>query len=72
MLHKFNTTIGKRHYIVIVNKYEKNDKNFLEIEYVLQTPKGVVVTEISDSLDMAVWQDIQFEMKGREHANRIF
>lgn len=72
MLHKFNTTIGKRHYIVIVNKYEKNDKNHLEIEYVLQTPKGVEVTEISETLDMVVWQDVQIAMKAKEQGNRIF
>ena len=70
MLHKFKTSIAKRQYTVTVMKYEKGANGHLEIEYILENNKGVKVQVISESLDRAVWQDIQIEMKARENAER--
>mgnify|MGYP003601392188 CR=1 FL=1 len=69
---KYETVVGKITYKVEVTKYERGENSNLQIEYNLFNHKGKPVVDVSEQLDFLLWQDIQFEMKGREHANRIF
>lgn len=71
-LLKFESTYSKRQYSVDVSKYEYDQRSQLVIEYSLYNSKGKPVTDVSEILDRAIWQDVQFEMKAREQANRIF
>ena len=71
-LPKFKCSIGKRQYTIETTSYGRDDKGNLSITYILYDNKNAIISDVNETIDRAVWQEIQFEMQARDQKDRIF